>query len=60
MELNSLLVKFFIMSRGLIRGEIGGHANEAAYKIIPKGLLLRLQKLILYHNGYISKPTDIN
>ena len=28
--LNSLLMKFFYMSRGLIRGEIGGHANKAA------------------------------
>ena len=36
----------FVMSRGLIRGKIRGHANEAAQKIIPKDSLLRLRKLI--------------
>ena len=37
----------FVMSRGLIRGEIGDHANEATLKIIPKDSLLRLRKLIV-------------
>ena len=35
------------MLRGLIRGETGGHANEATCNIIPKDSLLRLQKLII-------------
>ena len=35
------------MSRGLIRGKIGGHANEVTKKIIPEDALLRLRKRII-------------
>ena len=41
------------MSRGLIRGEMGDHANEAAEKKIPKDSLLRLRKFII-HDKYFT------
>ena len=43
------------MSRGLIRGEIGGHATEAAQNIIPKDSLFILRKLIIQLSAKVKQ-----
>ena len=56
-ELNSLLLKFVFHFTWFDQRQNGGHAKEAAWKIIPKDSLLRLQKRIIQYDARVNKQT---